>query len=345
VVRGLASVDVETRRLGYTEYGDPARVVSLVTERLQAELRPGQVLAKYLLSPVNPADINVLQGTYPIRPPLPATGGGEGVAEILSVGDDDGDLRPGDWVIPARPMVGTWRSHVVSATQDWIKVSNDVPVLGAATMLINPCTAYRMLKDFVSLKPGDCVLQNGANSAVGQAVIQIAKTLGVTTVNVVRDREDIDSLKQRLTDLGGDLVLTEQELRSTQVFRSGQVSRPVLGLNCVGGESSSEMCKALGPGGRMVTYGGMSRKPVSLATSHLIFKQIQLHGFWMGQWNEREGRSEARMEMYREVGELIAQGSLLPPKCQLVSLDDYQEVLDNTLKGFLPAKYVFDFEK
>ena len=49
----------------------------------------------------------------------------------------------------------------------------------------------------------------------------------------------------------------------------------------------------------MVTYGGMSRKPVSLATSHLIFKQIQLHGFWMGQWNERQGRSEARMEMYR----------------------------------------------
>ena len=59
----------------------------------------------------------------------------------------------------------------------------------------------------------------------------------------------------------------------------------------------------------MVTYGGMSRKPVSLATSHLIFKQIQLHGFWMGQWNEIQGRSEARMEMYREVGDLIAQVS------------------------------------
>ena len=59
----------------------------------------------------------------------------------------------------------------------------------------------------------------------------------------------------------------------------------------------------------MVTYGGMSRKPVSLATSHLIFKQIQLHGFWMGQWNQLQGRSEARMEMYREVGELIAKVS------------------------------------
>ena len=51
---------------------------------------------------------------------------------------------------------------------------------------------------------------------------------------------------------------------------------------------------ASGGGGVMVTYGGMSRKPVSVATSHLIFKQIQLRGFWMGQWNEKQGRSEAR---------------------------------------------------
>lgn len=30
-----------------------------------------------------------------------------------------------------------------------------------------------MLKDFVDLKPGDTVMQNGANSAVGRAVIQV----------------------------------------------------------------------------------------------------------------------------------------------------------------------------
>ena len=80
----------------------------------------------------------------------------------------------------------------------------------------------RMLRDFVELRPGDCVLQNGANSAVGQvmvtngsaasghvttvltsdwwqAVVQIARSMGVRTVNVVRDREDIEQLKQRLT--------------------------------------------------------------------------------------------------------------------------------------------------
>ena len=42
-----------------------------------------------------------------------------------------------------------------------------------ATIAVNPGTAYRMLKDFVALKSGDVVIQNGANSAVGQAVIQV----------------------------------------------------------------------------------------------------------------------------------------------------------------------------
>ena len=59
---------------------------------------------------------------------------------------------------------------------------------------------FRMLIDFIKLKPGDVVIQNGANSAVGQAVMQIARTMDVKTVNVVRDREDIDELKQRLEE-------------------------------------------------------------------------------------------------------------------------------------------------
>lgn len=31
----------------------------------------------------------------------------------------------------------------------------------------------------------------------------------------------------------------------------------------------------------MVTYGGMSKQPIIVPTSHLIFKGIALQGFWM----------------------------------------------------------------
>lgn len=45
-----------------------------------------------------------------------------------------------------------------------------------------------MLSQFVDLKAGDWLIQNGANSAVGQAVIQIAAARGVKTINLVRSR-------------------------------------------------------------------------------------------------------------------------------------------------------------
>lgn len=41
--------------------------------------------------------------------------------------------------------------------------------------------------DLLSLS-GDTVIQNAANSGVGQAVIQIAASRGLTTINVIRDR-------------------------------------------------------------------------------------------------------------------------------------------------------------
>lgn len=337
------TVDVICKRLAYQEYGDPCKVLSLIDEPIQCELGPGQVLAKYLECPVNPADINVLQGSYPIRPPLPATPGGEGVAEIVAAGPDS-RLSPGDWVLPGRPMTGTWRSHLVEQEEFWIKIRNDIPAILAATIMINPCTAYRMLLDFVPLTAGDWVVQNGSNSAVGQAVIQIARTMGVHTVNVVRDRKEIDDLKKKLTDMGGDLVLTEEEFRGTQMWKSGKLPRPKLGLNCTGGPSSLELCKALADRGVHVTYGGMSRKPVTAATSHMIFKDLSLRGFWMGQWNERQGRSEVRMEMYSELGRLAHQGDLLAPAHQYIGLGDYKEALEKSLAGFLPAKYVFKME-
>lgn len=66
---------------------------------------------------------------------------------------------------------------------------------------VNPCTAYRMLKDYVPLKPGDLILQNGGNSAVGQNVIQLCKIWGIRSVNVVRNRPEIAHLKVRVCSI------------------------------------------------------------------------------------------------------------------------------------------------
>uniref|UniRef100_A0A8C3PID0 Enoyl-[acyl-carrier-protein] reductase, mitochondrial n=1 Tax=Calidris pygmaea TaxID=425635 RepID=A0A8C3PID0_9CHAR len=258
-----------------------------------AKLGDSDVHVKMLAAPINPADINMIQGTYPILSPLPAVGGNEGVGEVLEVGRRVATLRPGDWVIPASTGLGTWRTRGVFPEETLLKVPRDIPVLSAATLSVNPCTAYRMLTDFQSLAPGDSVIQNAANSGVGQAVIQIAKAFGIKTINVVRDRPDLPKLVERLMAMGADHVITEEMLRKPEMkdlFKS--VPKPRLALNCVGGKSTTEMLRHLQPKGTMVTYGGMAKQPVTVPVSAFIFRDVQLRGFWMTQWKKDHAQGE-----------------------------------------------------
>ena len=42
--------------------------------------------------------VDSVAGTYALKPPLPAVGGGDGVGRVLSVGDQVTKFRPGDLV-------------------------------------------------------------------------------------------------------------------------------------------------------------------------------------------------------------------------------------------------------
>lgn len=75
-----------------------------------------------------------------------------------------------------------------------------------------------MLKDFVDLKPGDTVIQNGANSACGQNVIQLCRIMNYVSINIVRNRPEIEELKAYLKSLGANYVFTEDEIRFISLY-------------------------------------------------------------------------------------------------------------------------------
>lgn len=54
-----------------------------------------------------------------------------------------------------------------------------------------------------------------------QLVIQLAKAKGIYTVNVVRDRPNMDELQQHLKQLGADIVTTDAELKDVLGKPSG----------------------------------------------------------------------------------------------------------------------------
>ena len=286
-----------------SRWGDPSEVLELQQEPLP-EVGPDQAFVRMLAAPVNPADINVIEGKYGFAPPLPAHCGNEGAGVVLQLGARVTGLEVGQLVRPV-PGVGTWRQALVADADQLTPLPAGLDPEQAAVICVNPATAWRMLHDFVPLEPGDWVIQNAATSAVGKYVIQLCRSLGLRTVNVVRR----ESAVEELTALGADVVLTEEVKLSKKIRQITGGAAVKLGLNGVGGKSAANLFFALSSGGTLVTYGAMGRQPVSLPNGPLIFSELSLAGFWVTAWYGRATREQTDA-MLEELAARFAHGTL-----------------------------------
>ncbi|KAI4368798.1 hypothetical protein MLD38_017312 [Melastoma candidum] len=324
-----AQMSPPSKAVVYEQHGSPDAVTRVV-EVPPVLVKENDLCVRMLAAPINPSDINSIEGVYPVRPPVPAIGGREGVGEVYMVGSEVKNFSPGDLVILSPPSFGTWQTFVVKDQSLWHKIDKETPIEYASTITINPLTALRMLEDFRTLESGDSVVQNGATSMVGRCVIQIAKARGIKTVNIMRDRPGSDEAKEQLKGLGADEVFTESQLevKNVKSLLDG-IPEPGLGFNCVGGNAATLVMKFLGAGGIMVTYGGMSKKPITASTSSFIFKDLSLRGFWLQKWTTPEKSPECR-KMVDDLLTLVRRGGL-KYETELAPFSDFHIALDKSL--------------
>lgn len=329
-VRGFSTaMSPPSMAVVYDQHGPPDSVTRLV-ELPPVEIKDKDVCVQMIAAPINPSDINRIQGVYPVRPQVPAVAGYEGFGKVHTVGSAVKGLSPGDHVIPYPPSSGTWQTYIVKEESVWHKIDKCAILQYAASITVNPLTALRMLEDFVDLKSGDAIVQNGATSIVGQCIIQLAKIRGIHSINIIRDRAGSDEVSKQLKELGADEVFTESELGMKNVKDLlANIPEPALGFNCVGGNAASLVLKFLRPGGTMVTYGGMSKKPITISTSSFIFKDLSLKGFWLQNWISSEKAKEGR-HMVDYLLDLSCQGKLRY-QTELVAFKDFHTALDKAL--------------
>jgi len=293
----------------FSSYGQPADVINL-TRITPPTLLEGQVRVKLLAAPINPADINLIQGNYGIRPELPATPGVEGCGEIIE--SLSPNFNPGDKVI-FTDHSGSWSEQVTCPANTTLKIPSNTPSNQAAMLKVNPLTAWCMLTQLRDLPKGSWVIQNAANSGVGYCVIQIAKILGLKTINLVRREE----LIPELANLGGDICLLDNR-ESIDIIRDKQ---PQLALNAVGGDSALRLMDALAPQGLHVTYGAMSKLSLKVPNKFLIFKRIQLHGFWVTEWI-KENDDLLVQSTYQKLAQWMIDKKLTQPIDSTHTLDE-----------------------
>ena len=303
--------------------------------------------------------------------------GSEGIGRVSHVPPHVGadvKLNVGDWVTFGLPGLGTMRSSLWLPSDALLPIrqgpkllsSDDQQALHMATLFQLGGTALRMLKDFLPpselQQDGAVILQNAGNSGVGFMLSQLTKILYPKSAMISlvrrgkRSEQDFTNLVNYLTTSGkNQLVIAEEDLADKDFFREVQskihneVSNklPVIAFNSVGGSSSSHLLRLLGPGGVHVTYGGMSRQPVTVSTPQLIFRDVQVRGYWHSRWCVQQfiRQTNAQQNMIDELVGYVLSGDLVCPPAQVFSLSQYKEAIEYDESQFSAAirkKIVFD---
>ena len=317
-----------------TAFGNPADVLSL-RESTPPQPDEGELLLEMLAAPVNPADLNVIEGKYGELPTLPAVIGNEGVGRVAALGSKVQGFSVGDLVLPMRR--GTWTQFMLASAAEAVQLPGGMDVIQAAMLSVNPASAWGMLENFVSLEQGDWILQNAANSAVGRCVIQIARSRGWKTLNVVRRPEVVEDLKK----LGADAVVLEgQDLRNVSEGVCG-AARPRLALNAVGGASALNLANALADRGTLVTYGAMGRQPLKIPNGLLIFRNLEFKGFWVSRWLQRLSPAKTK-ETWSSLAALSLQGKLRIPVHRIFPVTELRAALVEAARESRDGKVLLD---
>lgn len=279
-------------------------------------------------------------GKNPCLPSLPCVPGDEGIGDVVEIGRLVSAVEPGDRVVFTTRLLGTWRYYGVFHERDVHIVSPNLPLGDASMLTTSPCNAYRMIKDFRNLRRGDTVMQNAANSPIGQCVIQLCREWELKTFNIVATNCHYDSIKERLLGLGADIVCTLEEAEKLKEFTTS-ITRPVLALNCLGGRYEDVMLRLLRPCGTIVYYGCAYNLPIC---KRCLRCDVAFYKFHLCQWYAQATCIEKDV-MLNDLTQKMVIKKLKAPVYEPIEFRNYIEALRYTVhcEAFAMGNYVFDF--
>src|SRR5438094_9909486 len=326
------------RQLQFIAHGEPSEVIELNTVSEPA-LGQEDVLISMEAAPLNPSDFLFVRGNSGIRPIFPASVGAEGVGRVAEIGSKvDAALRDKRVLILPTYEQGTWADEVVAPVRNLVPMSDKADPLQLSMIGINPATAYLLLNRYVSLMPGDWIGQTAANAAMGQYIIALPKLGGVKTLNVVRREEAAKQVRQ----WGGDRVVLQGDNLNKDIEEALDGKKLSLVLDTVGGTPVGELARSLKTGGSIVVYAMQGGQFPAVSPKDLIYRGLSLHGFWLINWIRNAPRTEVQ-EIYRKLGELVADGSLSAAVEHVYPLEQFKEAFEHSLRPSRNGKILFKF--
>jgi NADPH:quinone reductase-like Zn-dependent oxidoreductase len=263
---------------------------------------PDEVQLRVKAVGLNHIDVWGFRGMAFAKRLYPLTVGAEAACEVVAVGSNVTNVRPGEYVVPYSALtcgtcpaclrgrdnlcenVGGVRGfHIDGFAQDLtnhparliVPIPAGVDWHDAACVAVAYGTVEHMLFDNAQLEPGETVLVHAGGSGIGSIAIRIAKSIGCTVITTVGSAEKA----AKAAALGADHVINYREDRFEGVVRKLTRKKGVdVVFEHTGADTWAGSLLSLKRGGRLVTCGATSGPVASLNLMQLFQQQYRIIG-------------------------------------------------------------------
>lgn len=309
----------------HERFGEPTEVLA-PGERPLPEPGKGEVRVRMRLAPIHNHDLFTIRGQYGWKPALPAIGGSEGCGVVDALGEGVEGFAQGQRVTAASGR-GTWAEYFIADARMLVPVPDALPDELAAQLVAMPLSAL-MLLDTLVVEPGQWIVQNAANGAVGKTLAMLAAARGVRVLSLVRREAGVDEMA----------ALGVEDVLCTQVDGWRDAARQLVGadgaraaVDSVGGRASADLCTLLADGGVLVSFGAMGGEPMHVPPGDVIFRDVQVRGFW-GSKASREMPAGRKRALFAELIQRAVEGQLRLPVDAIYGLDQVAEAAAASLR-------------
>jgi NADPH:quinone reductase-like Zn-dependent oxidoreductase len=279
-------------------------------------------------SPIHPGDLSSIRELYAATPEmLPRVPGSEAVGRVKAVGNLVRHVKPGDLSPVVMQAAGVWQQRQLLPAESLIALPPAGEIAQYAMGIVNPATALLLLRDIAPVGMGAWVIQNAANSSVGQYLIQHARRLGIRTVNVVRQ----ENAAAGLYDLGADVVLRDGPELPAQVQQATGGAPLRLALDAVAGTAAARLAACLSYGGILCNYGALSESDLHVSSVNLAGNGVVVQGFWLP-LSPAMATLPGREKLFAELIPLVSAGAL---RCRVEAtypLDRVREAVAHAMR-------------
>ncbi|MFP7761249.1 zinc-binding dehydrogenase [Marisediminicola sp. LYQ85] len=303
------------RAVIHHQFGEPEDVLTVETVDTP-EPGEGEVRVRTVLSPIHNHDLWTIRGTYGFKPELPARAGTEAVGVVDALGDGVTSLQVGQRVATGGTF-GVWAEFFTAKAATLIPVPDGITDEVASQLVSMPFSALSLL-DTIDLAPGDWLVQNAANGAVGRLVAQLAAARGLNVVGLVRREAGVAELSVQGI---GNIVATDQDGWRDRVADITAGAPITTAVDSVGGEASGDIASLLANNGTLVVFGAMDSPTMRISSGTVIFNNVTVTGFW-GSTVMGSMSADKRAALLGELVTRVSEGSLTLPVEATYSFDE-----------------------